>query len=36
MHFEYNTLYAAGRSFLRADGLMKLPRNYFQDGVLRY
>jgi len=36
MQFEYDTFYAFARSYLRANGLIKLPRNYFQDGVLRY
>jgi len=29
--FEYDTFCAAARSYLRGDGLIKLPRNYFQD-----
>lgn len=32
MKFEYDTFYATAHSYLRAVGLIELPRNYFQDG----
>jgi hypothetical protein len=32
MKFEYDAFYATAHSYLRADELIQLPRNYFQDG----